>query len=61
MTGFTIDLPDHNIACRLQIQGQLADLPAKAASVYFKEFNGKFGCSVCRDPGVADEANPLLR
>ena len=61
MTGFTMDLADHIIACRLRIQGQLADLPAKAASANFKQFNGKFGCSVCLDPGAVDEGNQLLR
>ncbi|CAB3980740.1 Hypothetical predicted protein [Paramuricea clavata] len=62
MTGFTIDLADHIIACRLRIlQGQLADLPTKAASANFKQFNRKFGCPVCLDPGAADEGNPLLR
>ena len=44
MNGFTIELCDCSIACRLRIQGQLADLPAKAASLNFKQFNGKFGC-----------------
>ena len=61
MLGFIINLPDHDIACRLRIQGHLADLPAKAASLNFKQFNGRFGCSVCLDPGAVDEINPLLR
>jgi len=35
----------------LNIQAELADLPAKAASLNMKQFNGRHGCSVCYHPG----------
>lgn len=61
MNGFVIELPDEVLSCKLRIQGQVADLPAKAASLNLKQFNGKFGCSICLEAGKKDRDNPLLR
>ena len=62
MKGFTIDLPESDsLKCKLRIQAEIADLPAKAASTNCKQYNGKFGCSVCLDPGEVDEDNQLVR
>ena len=62
MKEFTIDLPENNtLKCKLRIQAELADLPVKAASTNCKQYNGKFGCSVCLDPGEVDEDNQLVR
>ena len=36
---------------KLTVVGQVADLQAKAPSINFKLYNGKFGCSVCLHPG----------
>lgn len=60
MNGFNVELPDRNIFCRLRVHGHVADLPAKAASPNFKQFNGNFGCSVCLEPGVQDPSKPLV-
>ena len=46
---------------KLHIQAEIADLPAKATSTNCKQYNGKFGCSVCLDPGEVDEDNQLVR
>ena len=61
MNGFVVELPNRHLPCKLRIQGQVADLPAKAASINLKQFNGKFGCSVCLEPGEKDRDNPLLK
>ena len=61
MNGFPVQLSDRVLSCKLRIQGQVADLPAKAASLNFKQFNGKFGCSVCLEPGKKDTNNQLVR
>ena len=59
--GFDLKVPNRRLSCKLRIQGQVADLPAKAASLNMKQYNGKFGCSICLEPGEKDGDNPLLR
>lgn len=36
---------------RVILHGHLADLVAKAPSLYFRQFNGKSGCLICLQPG----------
>lgn len=49
--GFNVMVNNPNISFNLKIQAGLADLPARAASLNLKQFNGKFGFSVCYHPG----------
>lgn len=49
--GVKVSINDVDRIFFLQIEAEMADLPAKAASLCTKQFNGKFGCSVCYHPG----------
>lgn len=35
----------------MRTQCLIADLPAKAAMLNIKQFNGEYGCAVCLHPG----------
>ena len=59
-TGFSITLDDQDVWFKVQVEGQLADLPAKAASLNMKQFNGKFGCSICYHPGRKLQPNSMV-
>ncbi len=37
------------------------DLPARATVANMKQFNGKFGCLYCENPGKTPLGNPLHR
>lgn len=55
--GFTVD----GITFHLRVQSELADLPAKAASLMMTQYNGEYGCSVCYHPGEHNaESNPWI-
>jgi len=45
----------------LRVEASLADLPARAASLNMKQFNGKFGCPVCYHPGVRLREGSMVR
>jgi len=49
--GFNVDVNEQFVKFYVEIQTQLADLPAKSASLKMKQFNGRYGCSVCYHPG----------
>ena len=49
--GFTAKIDENIVKFYLNIQAQLADLPAKAASLKMKQFNGMYGCTICYHPG----------
>ncbi|XP_066936442.1 uncharacterized protein [Clytia hemisphaerica] len=59
--GFAVSILDEDKFFFLEIQASLADLPARAASLSLKQFNGKFGCPVCYHPGCPKEGNHLVR
>lgn len=37
------------------------DLPARALVLNMKQFNGKYGCSICLDEGESPAGQPMLR
>ena len=45
----------------VKMEASLADLPARAASIKIKQFNGKFGCPVCYHPGCQLRQGSLVR
>ena len=57
--GFYVNVQGEKLF-ELDIQAELADLPAKAASLNMKQFNGKFGCSVCLHPGQKLQERSLV-
>jgi len=50
---------------RLLVKAELiavsTDLPARAMVLNMKQFNGKYGCSMCFDEGACPPGKPLLR
>ena len=51
MLGVTIETPHGPATYRAKLELAVFDLPAKAAALCSKQFNGKYGCSVCLHPG----------
>lgn len=49
--GVAIETPHGLITYRAKVELAIFDLPAKAAVLCAKQFNGKYGCSVCLHPG----------
>ena len=49
--GIAIETPHGLITHRAKLELGIFDLPAKAAVLCAKQFNGKYGCSVCLHPG----------
>ena len=49
--GVNIQTPSGNCTCRAKLVMGVFDLPAKAAVLCAKQFNGEYGCSVCLHPG----------
>ena len=50
-SGVTVDTPEGLTTIRARIMMGIFDLPAKAAVLSSKQFNGEYGCSVCTHPG----------
>ena len=50
--GIGVETPHGLITYRAKLELGIFDLPAKAAVLCAKQFNGKYGCSVCINPGV---------
>lgn len=42
----------NNIHFKIRILGLIADAPARAKITFAKQYNGKFGCFFCINPGV---------
>ena len=60
--GFTAEIEGLQMQFFVNIQAQLADLPAKAASLKMKQFNGLHGCTICYHPGeLIDPKNRTVR
>lgn len=49
--SFSVEMGQASYAFHLSINNVLADLPAKAIICNCKQWNGKFGCSLCLHPG----------
>ena len=58
--GFYVSIEDYKELFYLDVEAALHDLPAKAASLKFKQFNGRFGCSICYQPGQKLNKNSLV-
>lgn len=50
-SGLTIETNSGKCTLRLKLVFTVLDLPAKAATLNAKQYNGKYGCSVCLHPG----------
>ena len=50
--GLTFPLPSGNVNVKAKLLFGIFDLPAKAAVLNSKQFNGKYGCSICYHPGL---------
>ena len=50
-TGMVVHLPSGDVVIRAELVMGVFDLPAKAAVLCSKQFNGEFGCSVCLHKG----------
>ena len=53
--------PDGLRVCRALLLLSSVDLPAKAAMLNVKQYNGKHGCSYCDDEGVSRPGCPMAR
>ena len=49
--GVPIETPNGLITYQAKVEMAIFDLPAKAAVLNAKQFNGRYGCSVCLHPG----------
>ena len=49
--GLAINLPTEIITIKAKLGLGIFDLPAKVIVLSTKQYNGKFGCSVCLHPG----------
>ena len=59
-TGFEVVINNQVMHFLLNVEAELADLPAKAASVCMKQFNGRFGCPHCYHPGCKLRPDKLV-
>lgn len=55
--GIKISTPSGCRTIRAKLVVGVFDLPAKAAVLHCKQFNGKYGCSVCLHPGLRLPSN----
>lgn len=60
LIGVSVDTPVGARICRVMLQVS-ADLIARAPLLNMKQFNGKFGCIYCTDPGTTAPCKPLHR
>ena len=49
--GIGMKLPPGEIIIQAKLVLAVVDLPAKAALLRCKQYNGRFGCTVCLHPG----------
>ena len=55
--GISIDTPQGLVTIRTKLVMGVFDLPAKSAVLCAKQYNGKYGCSVCLHPGTLISRN----
>lgn len=55
--GISIDAPQGLVTIRTKLVMGVFDLPAKSAVLCAKQYNGKYGCSVCLHPGTLVSRN----
>ena len=51
-SGVRVDTPDGPTTVHGKVMMGVFDLPAKAAVLCMKQFNGEYGCAVCTHPGA---------
>lgn len=59
--GITTRIEDQTLLVKAQLLIVSLDLPARALVANMKQFNGKFGCSVCFDEGKSRPEQAMLR
>ena len=55
--GISIDTPQGLVTIHIKLVMGVFDLPAKSAVLCAKQYNGKYGCSVCLHPGTLISRN----
>ena len=53
--------PDGPITAHAMLLACSVDLPARAIVLNMKQYNGKYACCFCEDPGVARQSSHLHR
>jgi len=59
--AFIVHINGQELEFTLKLEASLADLPARAASLNMKQFNGRFGCTLCYHPGCKLNEESLVR
>jgi hypothetical protein len=57
--GITMSTPSGTKTVRAKLQLGIFDLLAKAAVLNMMQFNGKFGCSTCLNPGIHQDGSRI--
>ena len=60
--GIQVTTPGGLATIQVKLVMEIFDLPAKASALCIKQYNGKYGCSVCEHPGkrLSNQANIYL-
>jgi hypothetical protein len=60
--GIQVSTPCGLSTIRAKLAIGIFDLPAKASALCIKQYNGKYGCTVCEHPGkrLSNRANVYL-
>ncbi|CAG2186711.1 unnamed protein product [Mytilus edulis] len=60
--GLTVTTSNGSVVLvRAKLMLVSVDLPARALVLNMKQFNGKYGCSICLDEGESPAGQPMLR
>ena len=60
-SGVSINSPVGEIMAKARLLQCSVDLPARAAVLNMKQFNGRYGCVYCEDEGTARASSHLHR
>lgn len=60
-TGIRVNTTNGKLLVKARLIAVATDLPARALVLNMKQFNGKYGCSICLDEGECPPGRPLLR
>ena len=61
VSGIQVSTPQGQLTAKAMLIQCSVDLPARAMVTNTKQFNGKFGCIYCYNPGTTHPSNPLHR
>lgn len=59
--GIEVLTPDGKFIAKALLLQLSVDLPARALVTNTKQFNGRFGCLYCYNPGTVEPGKPLHR